>query len=188
LVHTTYSLKGKIYINRFLRSINWFVGSGGLVMTVLQIHRSLVQSQTAPEQKKSITIYQAIRNQKMKSGVSFFALFMILFPTFCKRGRFMFSESEFQSDFESVILYSANKIVTYIVGSRMPTINVIILTGFLIPCRLVYESQRLYYWARRSLRVIKVLLGAVRFLVPYPFCQKCDLRRTYEWKPSYSLK
>jgi hypothetical protein len=39
-------------------------------MTVLQIHRSLVQTQTAPEQKKSIAIYQAIRNQKMKSGVS----------------------------------------------------------------------------------------------------------------------
>jgi hypothetical protein len=45
----------------------------------------------------------------------------------------MSSESEFQSEFESVILYSANKIVTYIVGARMPTINVIILTGFLIP-------------------------------------------------------
>jgi hypothetical protein len=64
LVHTSYSLKVKIYINRFLRSINWFVGSGDLVMNILQIHRSLVQSQTAPEQKESITIYQAIRNQK----------------------------------------------------------------------------------------------------------------------------
>jgi hypothetical protein len=51
LVHTTYSLKGKIYINSFLRSISWFVGSGGLVMTVLQIHRSLVQSQS-PQSKK----------------------------------------------------------------------------------------------------------------------------------------
>jgi hypothetical protein len=34
-----------------------------------------------PREKNSITIYQAIRNQMMKSGVSisFFALFMILF-------------------------------------------------------------------------------------------------------------
>jgi hypothetical protein len=46
----------------------------------------------------------------------------------------MSSEIEFQSVFESVILNSANKIVTYIMGSRMPTINVIILTCFLIPC------------------------------------------------------
>jgi hypothetical protein len=85
-----------MYINRFLHSISWFVGSGGLVMTVLQIHMSLVQSQSAPEQKKTITIYQAIRNQKMKSGVSIsiFALFMILFQSFCKRGRF-FSKANF---------------------------------------------------------------------------------------------
>jgi hypothetical protein len=32
--------------------VGWFVGSGGLVMNILQIHRSLVQTQTAPEQKK----------------------------------------------------------------------------------------------------------------------------------------
>jgi hypothetical protein len=48
----------------------------------------------------------------------------------------MSSESDIQSDFESVILYSANKIVSYIVGSRIPTINVIILTCFLIPCSM----------------------------------------------------
>jgi hypothetical protein len=54
----------------------------------------------------------------------------------------MTSESEFQSDFESVILYFANKIVTYIVGSRIPTINVIILTCFLIPCRRKEKNQR----------------------------------------------
>jgi hypothetical protein len=107
-------------------------------MNFLQIHRSLVQSQRPQSKKKSITIYQAIRNQKIKSGVSIliFALFMILFHSFSKRGRYMFSESEFQPDFESVILYSANKIVTYIVGTRIPTINVIILTCFLILCTL----------------------------------------------------
>jgi hypothetical protein len=44
----------------------------------------------------------------------------------------MSSKSELQSDFGSVILYSANKIVTYIEGSRIPTINVKSLTYFLI--------------------------------------------------------
>jgi hypothetical protein len=51
LVPTAYPLKSKIYINRFLRSISWLIGSGGLVMNVLQIHRSLVLSQTSSEQK-----------------------------------------------------------------------------------------------------------------------------------------
>jgi hypothetical protein len=86
-------------------------------MNFLQIHRSLVRSQTAPEQKNPSLSTRRSENQKMKSGVSIliFALFMILFPSFFKRGRYM--SSEFQSDFESVTLYSADKIVTYIVGS-----------------------------------------------------------------------
>jgi hypothetical protein len=32
LVHITISLRGKIYINHFLRSISWFIGSDGLAM------------------------------------------------------------------------------------------------------------------------------------------------------------
>jgi predicted membrane protein len=128
-------------------------------MNILQIHRWQVQSQTASEQRKSFSIYQVIRNQKMKIGISIsiFALFVVSFLMFCKRGRYMSPESEFQSDFESVILFSANKIVTYIVGFRMPTINVIILTCFLIPCgglqcwhslqsETAMGSRTPYYW------------------------------------------
>jgi hypothetical protein len=70
LGHTTYSLKGKIYINRFIRSISWFVGSGGLAMTVLQIHRSLVQSQTASDKKKIHHYLPGDQKSEDESGVS----------------------------------------------------------------------------------------------------------------------
>jgi hypothetical protein len=107
-------LKGKININCFLRSIKWFVGSGGLVMTVLQIHRSLVQSQTAPEQKK-IHHYlpgdQKSEDEKWRFNFNFCAVYDFVSLFLQERALYVFG-SEFQSDFESVILYFANKIVT----------------------------------------------------------------------------
>jgi hypothetical protein len=83
---------------------------GGLGMNILQIHRAPVQFQTATEQKK-IHYYQPgdqkLEDEKWNFDLNFCVVCDFV-SYFCKRGRYMSSESSFQSDFESVILHLAS--------------------------------------------------------------------------------